>query len=181
MSHQDGMRAMTTLYKLTCADDTTRGGCPWGVNIEHRTSGEGDLCGPGWTHWYTDPLLAVLLNPIHGDFDPATMHLWEGEGDIGKTDHGLKVGCARGRTIRQIEIPVVTTVQRVAFGILCALEVNRNAAFVTWARRWLDDTGRSAQAAEWAAAWAAWAANELEAVGKPLDLIALARKAMEVA
>ena len=57
-------------YHLTDEHDRTYGGCQWGENVIHPTSGEGSLCGPGWTHWTADPLLAVFLNPIQGEYRP---------------------------------------------------------------------------------------------------------------
>ncbi|KKL58315.1 hypothetical protein LCGC14_2226540, partial [marine sediment metagenome] len=60
-----------TLYKLTDSNDQTYGKTQWGPGIEHAASGKGPLCTEGWLHAYTDPLLAVLLNPIHGNYkDP---------------------------------------------------------------------------------------------------------------
>jgi hypothetical protein len=47
------------VYKLTNENFQTFGGCQWGENITHITSGEGDLCGPGWLHYYDNPLLAA--------------------------------------------------------------------------------------------------------------------------
>ena len=66
---------MTTLYKLTDRDGFTRRGLTgetkWSLGFTLCTSGAGDLCGPGFIHAYTDPLLAVFLNPIHADIlDP---------------------------------------------------------------------------------------------------------------
>lgn len=52
-------------YKLTDENHQTRNETQWGENITHYTNGEGELCGPGWLHYYNDPLLAVLLNPVH--------------------------------------------------------------------------------------------------------------------
>ena len=149
------------LYKLTDANDQTYGACQWGENVTHETSGEGELCGPGWTHWTTHPLLAVLLNPIQGAYDLATAHLWEGEGEVGKTDHGLKVGCTRATTIRRVPLPEVPLAAKVRFAIYCAQAVvgDRCPAWSAWAAKWLDGGCRSAAnaAAAWAAA--AWAGN----------------------
>jgi hypothetical protein len=50
---------MTTLYKLTDKDGRTRGDTKWGEGATHTTDGQGDLCGPGWLHAYTDPLFHV--------------------------------------------------------------------------------------------------------------------------
>ena len=180
------------LNKLTDKNDQTYGGCQWGEGVTVETSGEGELCGPGWTHWYTHSLLAVLLNPIHGNFDLTTAHLWEGEGEVKKTDHGLKVGCQKATTLRRVELPEVTTEQRVRFAILCAKEICNEPTWINWADRWLSGEDRTevsaewaakaaAEAAEWAAEWAEWAewAAEAAKAADLLDLIAIAKMAME--
>ena len=136
---------MTKLYKLTNQDFTTRDGCLWGEGVTVETSGAGDGCGPGWTHWYLSPELAVLLNPIHADIkDPV---LWEGEGEIGARDYQLKVGTTRGTTLRRIPLPECSTEQRVEFAIRCALAVNKEPKFVKWAGAWLSGADRTTAAA----------------------------------
>jgi hypothetical protein len=155
------------LYKLTDRNGQTRNRTQWGEGVEHTASGEGDLCGPGWLHAYTHPLLAVLLNPGHADIREPI--LWEADGDVGKTDHGLEVGCTRLKTIKQIPLPKITTEQRVYFAILCAMEVCDDPAWRRWAQDWLSGKNRSAEApeaaeiaeAEWSmeAARAAWTAR----------------------
>ena len=179
---------MTKLYKLTDENSQTYTSTKWGPNVSHSTSGEGDLCGEGWLHAYTHPLLAVLLNPIHANFKNPI--LWEAKGIVGKSDYGLKIGCKKLTTLRQIEIPTLTAEQRIKFAILCAKSVCEDKVWNAWADKWLDGDGRSkAWADKWldgdgrskawaaAAAWAAKAATE--AYEKPLDFIALAKKAME--
>jgi hypothetical protein len=156
---------MTTLYKLTDQDGYTRrnfpNACLWGEGVSHSGTGEGDLCGPGYIHAYTHPLLAVLLNPIHANFH--SPRLWEAEGEIAKSDRGLKVGCVTLKTIREMPLPVVTTEQHVRFAILCAKTVRTDATWLAWANGWLDGTDRTAKAAARAAAWAARAAAAAEA------------------
>src|SRR3990167_8206723 len=146
---------MTKLYKLTDKDGRTYGGCQWGEGVTHETDGQGELCGPGWIHAYTDPLLAVLLNQIHANFDPDTMLLWWCKGKVGRTDSGLKVGSTKVTTIRTIPGPEVTTQQRVRFAILCAREVYQEPVWSQWAAAWLDGTERGANAASDPAAYAA--------------------------
>ncbi len=152
---------MTTLYKLTDQDGYTRrnfdNACLWGENVSHSGTGEGDLCGPGYVHAYTHPLLAVLLNPIHANL-PAP-RLWEAEGAIAKSDRGLKVGCVTLTTIREMPLPIISTEQRVRFAILCAKAVCVDAAWLAWANGWLDGTDRTAKAATGAAKAAAGAAG----------------------
>src|SRR3990167_10598772 len=91
----DGARSKAMrLWKFTDENDQTRGGMQWGENVTHGpTSGEGNLCAPGWLHAYVDLRLGVMVSPVHLSF--TAQHLWEAEGEVGKTD-GLKVG---GRTL----------------------------------------------------------------------------------
>ena len=148
-------------YKITDQDDRTYNGCQWGENVTHTSSGTGPLCTEGWIHYYTDPLLAVLMNPIHGAFDNEAMRLWKCKaGGAHKSDHGLKEGCTSLTTIRRVEIPKVSTEQRVRFAILCARAVCKDPGWVSWSDKWLAGTDRSAATAGEAAkaeAKAAWA------------------------
>ena len=133
------------LYKLTDSNNCTYNNTKWGENVTHTSSGSGELCGPGWLHAYTNPLLAVLLNPIHANYD--SPNLWEAEGIIEKNDHGLKVGTTVLTTIKQIPIPEITTTQKVAFGILCVLEAYKDKRFTNWANNWLNNIDRTANTA----------------------------------
>jgi hypothetical protein len=134
-----------TCCKLTDKHDQTRNETQWGEGISHETSGVGALCGPGWLHYYDDPLLAVLLNPLHGNFDPETMHLWEClPGGTIREDRGLKFACTKLKTLVQITVPQISTRQRVAFGVLCASKVykkweklDKDKTWHYWATEWL--------------------------------------------
>jgi hypothetical protein len=198
------------VYKLTDENDQTHGGCQWGPGVVQQTDGSGELCGPGWIHVYDDPLLAVLHNPIHGNFDLATAHLWECKTNgIRKDDHGIKAGYTEVCTIHRIELPEITDVQKTAYGILCAWFVYHDDRWRKWARRWLSGDNRSEslawteavamfsaravsarEARAWAAAVTAVQAvrTAVQAVGtagmaadkQPLNLPRLARAAMRV-
>jgi hypothetical protein len=155
---------MDTLYKLTRPDLTTYNGFQWTLGKEQRFSGKGTLCGPGFAHAYLSPELAVLLNPIHADYDPAV--LFRCEGIVARSDHQLKVGCTALTLIEAAPMPVFTIDQRVIFAVRGALTVYPEAAFVLWAERWLNNTDRTraaARAAAWAAEAAAWPAAEAAA------------------
>ena len=146
-----------TTYKLTRQDNTTFGGCLWGEGVTHETDGIGGLCGAGWLHAYSHPLIAVFMNLIHAGIE--NPKLWEclGEGRC-LDDNGLKCGFTRLTTVREIQLPEVTTVQRVAFGILCAMEVCKDPEWTAWANNWLggaDRTSDTARAAAYAVADAA--------------------------
>ena len=179
------------LYKLTDKDGRTYGGCQWGEGIEHTATGNGKLCTAGWLHAYTDLLVAVLMDPIHGAFGEDAQ-MWEADGDVGKTASDGKVGCTRLRTLRQVPLPVVTRGHRIRFGILCAMRFYRHEGFQKWAREWLAGINRTkaaaraaeaaaeaAGAAAWAAEAAARAAEAAAEAGASLDLVALAHEAIE--
>ena len=168
---------MTTIYKLTDQSMQTYNGFQWTMNNTETADGEGDLCGPGFLHAYTDPLLAVLLNPIHAGIE--NPRLFRAEGTIKKTDHGLKVGCMEMTLTEELPLPVITTTQWIAFGILCAKEVCKAAGWTRWADNWLSGKNRAAARAADAAAAARAAARAADAAAE-VDLIAIARKAMEV-
>jgi len=136
---------MTTLYKLTSAQGQTYGQTQWGPGIEHTASGEGPLCGPGYIYAYTDPLLAVLLNPIHANFEDPL--LWEADGDVARSDGGLKIGYTRLRTDRTIPLPEITLEQRIEIAIRCALAVYPEPNFAAWAADWLSGQDRSVESA----------------------------------
>lgn len=137
------------LYKLTTQDNKTRKGhyneTTWGEGVSHFGTGEGNLCGPGWIHAYTSPLLAVLMNPVHANI--GNPKLWEAEGEVVLSDRGLKVGCRTLTTVREIPLPEVTITQRIAFAILCTKEVCKDAAWNAWANKWLSGEDRSEKSA----------------------------------
>jgi hypothetical protein len=167
---------METIYKLTDENMRTYNDFQWEIGKTYETNGRGDLCGPGWLHAYTDPLLAVLLNPIHADLKAP--RLFRGEGLVGKTDGGLKIGCSRMVLREELPLPQVTTEQRIKFAIYCALEVYKEPNFTRWAQGWLAAADAAARAAYTAAA-AARAAYAADAIAGQLDFIKLARRAME--
>ena len=159
---------MPTIYKLTDQAMQTHRGYQWTLGEPRQTSGGGDLCSRGWLHAYTDPLLAVLLNPIHANFSDPRLFKGTGTREC-REDNGLKVGYTSIVLTEEMPLPEVTLEQRVRFAILCALEVCTEPAFVTWTNGWLDGSDRTlktaaeaaaarAAAAATAAAWAAEAA-----------------------
>ena len=186
----DKIKTMKKLYKLTDENGKTRGETQWGEGVTHEAlPGDPVLCTKTVLHAYTDPVLAVFMNPAHGNFE--SPKLWEAEGAI-VADDGTKVGCKKLTTLRSIPLPEVTDTQRIAFGIYAALEVYKDKGFKKWAKGWLSgkdrtiEAARAARAAAWAAeaaaAWAAasaaaWAAAAAE-TGKKINFVALAKKAL---
>jgi len=162
------------LYKLTDANGRTRNNTQWGENITHTATGDvaQGLCSDAYIHAYEHPLIAVMMNPAHGNIHSPRMY--ECEGEIIEREGQLKCGCRELTTLREMAVPSVTPSQRTAFGILCALDVYSKPSYVAWANDWLTGKDRSARAAaaeEDAAARAAraraWAAAEEVAAAAP--------------
>ena len=191
---------LVTIYKITDANGKTRPGqsneTQWGAGVTHTASGEGELCGPGWLHGYHHPLLAVLLNPAHGNYDATTMRLWRCKAVVG-IRKANKLGCMKITTVEEIPLPAINTTQRVAFALIVIKRVYRNAEFKTFADNWLSGKDRSeaawaAGAGPWAWAAGAWAgawagarvARTAEAVAAgaltDIKLLAAARQALKV-
>lgn len=143
---------MTKLYKLTDEQGRTRAGedneLTWAVGVEHKTAGTGtQLCTADVIHAYEHPLIAVLMNPIHADFNPATMRLFVAEGKIVARDGQLKCGVHALKIVEELPVPVLTVEQRVKCAILCTKRVCQEAAWNVWADKWLSGEDRSAEAA----------------------------------
>ena len=165
-----------TIYKLTDMNMKTYRGYPWALGKWNRTSGEGDLCGPGWLHAYTSPVLAELLNPIHANFQEYRLFRGEASGPV-ISDRGLKVGYTNMRITEELPRLHITTENRIRFGIACACRVYTSAEYRAWAERWVSGADRTkaavrtaeaaartaVAAARTAAAAAAWAAAEAAA------------------
>jgi hypothetical protein len=147
-----------TLCKLTNEYNKTYNDTQWGEGVTHVTSGECELCGSGWIHYYDSPLVAVLLNPIHANF--IYPHLWSIKinGEI-KKGHDSKFGTTSLTTIERIPLPEINPTQKIIFGILCAFEVYHDEEFKAWGERWIDGTDRSVEAAEAVATRSAVAAT----------------------
>ena len=165
------------LYKLTNANSES--GLPpakpttWSKGFHPpRLDGYGPLCTRHWYHAYSSPLLAVLLDPIHGDFGEGRRcyRVKVNEADVGDLDSGLKFGFKTGLVLDEVPLPEVTLVQKIAFGILCSLESPQPGKYFYWAPDWLSGKNRSCESAEAvreSAARTAWAmvdATRAEAV-----------------
>jgi hypothetical protein len=150
-------------YKLTDQKMRTYGGCQWELNIPIQTHGNSTkLCNDAWLHYYHHPLLAVLLNPIHAKI--TNPRLFEVKA-LGKhlDNNGLKGGCNKMTLIKELKLPEITINQKIAFAILCSLEVYKEPNFVLWANNWLKGVNRSCAAARAAARAAADAAAYADA------------------
>jgi hypothetical protein len=133
------------LIKLTDSEGYTQNKTHWQVGTTHTASGKGtELCTDGVIHAYTSELLATLMNPAHGQF--VNPQCFEAEGEVIVSD-GTKVGCKSLTIVGIAELPKVTTIQRIAFSILCAKELCNNSSWNAWADEWLSGKDRSKKSA----------------------------------
>jgi len=129
-------------YKLTDQNLQTYNDFQWKIGETKTTSGTGELCSSGWLHYYDSPLLAILLNPIHANIK--NPRLFECEiGEITKDDKGLKGGSTQLTLIKEIDIPIISVNQKVAFAILCAKKVCKDSIWNLWADNWLNNINKS--------------------------------------
>lgn len=145
------------VYKLTDADGKTRNDTQWGPGVTHTADGKStELCNAHWIHAYQDPLLAVFMNPAHGDFK--NPKLWECEGEVG-LELPDKIGCTSLTTVKEIDLPQVTNEQRVRFALFATLKVyslwkkyDKDGVWLKWAKARLSGDKTAAIAAAFAAA-----------------------------
>ena len=167
---------VATIYKLTDMNMKTYRGYPWVLGKWNRTSGEGDLCGPGWLHAYTSPVLAELLNPIHANFREYRLFRGEASGPV-ISDSGLMVGYTNMRITEELPRLHITTENRIRFGIACACRVCTSAEYRAWAERWVSGADRTKAAVRTAIR----AARTAGATGWATEVAAAAGWATEVA
>jgi len=133
-------------YKLVTQEYRTREGydneTKWeiGVKVEAKP-GSMELCTDTVVHFYDDPLLAVLMNPIHAEIENPRMLEVEIHGEV--VTNGTKCGAKSLTPIREIEVPEITMTQRIAFGLLCAKESRKDEGFSTMVDQWLSGKDRT--------------------------------------
>jgi hypothetical protein len=123
---------MKIVYKLTDEFLKTHIGRQWILNEWQNPSWDEEL------YCYSDPILAILLNPIHANI--AKPHLFRAETDG---------GCIR--LIEELPLPVITLNQCIHFIILCSLDTYNNVCWQKWATDWLSGADRLEDSAR--AAW----------------------------
>ena len=146
------------LIKLTDQDGFTTNHTKWRKNVTHKATGMGKvLCTADVIHAYEDARIAVVMNPVHGNFlNPIG---WEAEADEIVASDGLKVGVKTLTTIRRVALPKISLTQQVAFGILSAMVICMRPQYQTWAKNWLSGKDRSRESAAAYYAAASYAAN----------------------
>jgi len=154
-------------YKLTTQDLKTFNNFQWEIGKKVITSGKGQLCSAAYIHYYDDPLLALIFDPIHANILNPKLFKVEVSGEV-QTDRGRKFGCTEMTLLEEIPMPEISVTQKVAFAILCAKKVytdkactdrawNLSKPWNLWSDKWLSNEDRAAKAADSAARAAEWA------------------------
>ena len=133
-------------YKLTDQNMCTYNNTQWKIGEEKTSSGIGELCSDGWLHYYHHPLLAILLNLTHANIKNPRLFEVKALGKH-KNNKKLKGGCTKMTIVKEIKLPKITLNQKIAFEILCSLEVYKKPFFVSWATNWLNNIDRTEESA----------------------------------
>ena len=134
-------------YKLTDSNGQTKNNTQWGIGVTHSAVGSLKvLCSSGWIHFYKDPILAIIMNPIHANFN--NPKLWECETSGKHLHEPLKSGCKTLTTIKEIPIPKISNVQKVIFAILCAKKIYKAKKWNAWADKWISGEDRTETSAD---------------------------------
>ncbi len=127
------------VYKLTDEHMRTYNGYQWVLGEERTFPGKGKLCTSAYAHAYRSPALAVLMNPVHAYFSKPRLFRAPA---VVERDSGTNLGCTWIRLDCEMELPQVTTVQRVEFAIRVASVVYSDPDWQRWAWRWLTGEDR---------------------------------------
>lgn len=142
---------MKIRYKLTTQDMKTRKGAhneitwvpgKWYESAWKLSESVDCLCSSRYIHWYSDPLIAVLMNQVHADIE--NPRLWKCE-ISGKTllDKQFKGGSRRVRLIKEIPLPELSELQRIECAIRCTKQIFYDEDWTKWADDWLENKDRT--------------------------------------
>lgn len=143
-------------YKLLAQNLTSHNNTKWEISIPKEITTTGNaLCSNQVLHYYKSPFVAVFFNSIHANISNPKLFEIEVENEV--NGDGIKFGCKKQTILKEIELPVISTEQRIKIAILCAKKVYSDKKWNKWADNWLNNTDRSKESA-YAAYYAAYAA-----------------------
>lgn len=134
------------VYKITDKDGKTFGNTQWGAGVEHTAPGGGPLCTDRWLYAYRSPAVAMMMKPLHADYDLFTLLLWECDADVG-VDALTQLGCTRVRTLRTVPRPDEASEGYATAAITAGMACYYSPSWRQWAEAWLSGADRSAAAA----------------------------------
>ena len=129
--------------KWVSEDMKTMNDTKWVINVPNELP-EKDyhiLYSNGLFHYAKHPLIAVIFKDFYSCGDYTKLYEVAPQGKIVEGWHTC--GATKLTLVKELEIPEVSNTQKVAFAILCALEVCNEEFFVSWANKWLNNEDRS--------------------------------------
>lgn len=129
-------------YKLLNQDLTSYNHTEWEIGVPVTVTVEGNkMCSNQVLHCYNHPLLAVILNPIHGNI--SNPKLFEISVDKIVNNDGLKFASKSQTLLKKISLPFLSTEQKVEFAIKVVKTVYSDEKWNEWADQWLSGSDRS--------------------------------------
>jgi len=127
-------------YKLVDTDYKSFGSCCWKngpLYVTHMESGGVDgECGPGWLHVYADPILGVMMDPIHANV--GTGRILEVECLDATYLNGGKYICRAVTPVREIKWPLLDMEHRIRMALYCSMAVCSCVDYLSWAESYLE-------------------------------------------
>ena len=161
------------VYKLTDKNMRTYKGYQWEQNEEKTAPGIGPLCTNGWFHAYPHPDLAILLNPIHANYQPC--RLFKGRACGKLLAETLKLGVSKLTLNEELTVPRFTRLDLTAWAILVVRSIPLRKHIPIW-EAWADEVLQThklpAADAAYAAAYAADAAYAAAYAARAADAAA---------
>ena len=129
------------MYLITDGDDKTLKNVLWTENCTNE-----QFENPNYLFSvYDDPILALMMNAAYEGFK--NPHIWKVEGE--KTlSFGFRYECKKLKAIKRIEITEPTSIQRIAFSILCSIHLMKNQFYKIWAKNYLNGNNRTKETAD---------------------------------
>lgn len=123
-------------YKVTNEVYQTLHKTQWGYNVTHKRSGHGNLCSPGWLHYYHDPYTASFMYHYHTSIQSPV--LWECQANgQHRDDYGMKGGCTELTTVKIIDMPQLSDAQMMQIMLHIVSEEYPSALERQLAKKWL--------------------------------------------
>ena len=129
------------VYKITDGNMKFFNYSQWELNVPRETleSLSKDFS------YFLDIKIAAILHPLFNYENPRLFEA-EAEGDI-KNGYNIIGTCTRLTLKKEVEIPKISDIQRVVFGILFAQEKCEDKNWNTWAINWLNGCDRTFKSA----------------------------------
>ena len=128
-------------YLITDSNNKTWRDVTWEENITHEQNDN-----PNYLFSvYDDPILAHMMNSAYEGFK--NPNIWLAEGEV-TNSFEFRYECSKLTAKKQIQVNVPTDDQRIAFAILCSIQIVSNPIYKEWAKNYLSGNDRTKEKAE---------------------------------